>query len=74
MIDWQARIIMDAYKARLAEAQYNYDTHQALYADIRSSDVPLKILRFAGVMLVSLGKRFQRWGGTPTEVPQNEIC
>ncbi|MFL5735495.1 MAG: hypothetical protein ACJ78Q_20230 [Chloroflexia bacterium] len=71
MIDWNAKIEIDRYKERVAQAERNYEVNQALYGDGPRPDASSKVLRLAGTLLVDLGKKLQRRGGKPALEPDS---
>jgi hypothetical protein len=69
-MDWYVRLALDEYRERIEKAQGNYDFHRALYADRGGRSTSSRILTLTGGVVVSLGKRLQRWGGAQAGTPQ----
>ena len=67
-MDWYIRLALDEYKQRVEEGQRDHEFYQARFADRGNRSISSGILTLAGRLIVDLGKRLQRWGGTPTDI------
>lgn len=73
-MDWQIGMILEAHRERIKEAECAYHVREALYAGRSGSEISIKVMGRTGSLLVGMGKRLQRRGGTPVDTWHAESC
>ena len=71
-MDWQIKVAMNEYRDRVERALRDYDMKQAIKAN-QAEDSAFDLSTLIGRLLVSMGRKLQRWGVTLTNSPRAQI-